>query len=234
MVIVLLLLLSIPAISALLPPGYFYTHDGAFHLVRLSHFYNEIARGQFPVRVGTEMAFGYGYPIFNYFYPLLYYLGSFFHFLGLSLGESLKIIIALATLGSVLAFYKWLRCHFDKWPSFLGALFYLYTPYRFVATYVSGNFGTVLDFLFLPLVLLSVFGMVIKKKNFYFLSHKSLGKKDFSGILPLLIHLVNCSPNIDLCCAVPDPVFMLHFFILKIANIGVEDISGNPFSNFTI
>jgi hypothetical protein len=203
MVIVLLLLLSIPAISALLPPGYFYTHDGAFHLVRLSHFYNEIARGQFPVRVGTEMAFGYGYPIFNYFYPLLYYLGSFFHFLGLSLGESLKIIIALATLGSVLAFYKWLRCHFDKWPSFLGALFYLYTPYRFVATYVSGNFGTVLDFLFLPLVLLSVFGMVIKKKNFYFLS--------FSLSLALLI----LSHNISALIFLPFIIFYIFFLMYQ-------------------
>jgi len=201
MVIVLLLLLSIPAISALFPPGYFYTHDGAFHLVRLSHFYNELAHGQFPVRMGSQMAFGYGYPIFNYFYPLLYYLGSLFHFLGFPFGESLKIIILISTIGSVFAFYLWLRCHFDKWPAFAGALFYLYTPYRFVATYVSGNLGTVLDFLFLPLVLFSVFGAIAKKKNFYFLS--------FSLSFALLI----LSHNISALIFLPFIIFYIFFLI---------------------
>ena len=70
MEIIFLILLSIPAIWALIPPGYFYTHDGVFHLVRLAHFYNELKNGQFPVRWAHDLAYGFGYPLFNYIAPL--------------------------------------------------------------------------------------------------------------------------------------------------------------------
>lgn len=167
MTVILLLILAIPAVWTLIPSGFFYTHDGTFHLVRLMQFYHELTLGQFPVRVATGLAYEHGYPIFNYMYPLIYYLGSFFHYLGLSFGSSMKLLIGASMVSSIIVFYLWLRCHFNKLPAYIGALFYLYVPYRFLATYVNGSFGTTLAFVFVPAVLLSLFKVIVSKNQNY-------------------------------------------------------------------
>ncbi len=154
MVFLLIILISVPAYITLISPGFFYTHDGAFHIVRLMHFYDEITRGQFPVRWSEDLAFGYGYPLFNYNYPLLYYIGSLLHYLGLPFGESLKFEIYFFSIGSSAALYYFLRCYFSKYASFVGVIFFIYAPYRFVLTYVTGALGTILALFFVPLILL--------------------------------------------------------------------------------
>lgn len=165
--VVLLCLFTIPAIWTLTPSGFFYTHDGTFHLIRLMQFYHELTSGQFPVRIATGLAYGYGYPIFNYMYPLIYYVGSFFHHLGLSFGDSMKLLIGTSMIGSIIVFYLWLRCHFDKLPAFIGALFYLYVPYRFLSTYVNGSFGSTLAYVFVPVIFLSIYKVTVSKNQQY-------------------------------------------------------------------
>lgn len=159
----LLIVISIPTIWALFPSGYFYTHDGAHHLIRLFHFYNELARGQFPVRWASDLAFGFGYPVFNYFYPLLYYLGSLLHFLGFSFENSIKIILGTSTIFSALAVYWWLRGHFNILPAFIASILYVYTPYRFSMMYVNGHFGALLELFIVPLILGLIQRILIKK-----------------------------------------------------------------------
>ncbi|MBI4067753.1 hypothetical protein HY407_05200, partial [Candidatus Gottesmanbacteria bacterium] len=166
-IIILLLVATFPAIQSLLPPGFFNTHDGPFHLIRLFHFYNELISGQFPVRWAQDMAFWYGYPVFNYYYPLPYYIGSLFYFVGFSLGESIKSTITVSLIGSVIFFYIFLRNFFQPFPSAIGALFYLYTPYRFLATYVNGTLGVIISFLWLPLILLFLTKLMRTKKIIY-------------------------------------------------------------------
>lgn len=165
----LLLLATIPALKTLIATGFFTSHDSEFHLVRLIHFFSEITHGQFPVRISSELAHGYSYPVFNFFYPLIYYLSSFVHLIGFSFGNSLKIIVFLSLILSVLFCYLWLRQHFSKLASFVGAFLYLYVPYRFSATYVSGAFGIVLAFVFAPLIFYSLHGLIKRNTNYYFL-----------------------------------------------------------------
>ena len=167
--LLLLLLATIPALKTLIATGFFASHDSEYHLVRLIHFFTEITKGQFPVRLSSELAHGYGYPVFNFFYPLIYYLSSLIHLIGFSFGNSLKIIVFLSLVLSVLFCYLWLRQHFSKPASFVGAFLYLYVPYRFSATYVSGAFGIVLAFVFAPLIFYSLHGLIEKNSNRYFL-----------------------------------------------------------------
>lgn len=164
--LLLLILAAIPALQALFPAGYFEAHDSAFHIVRFIHFYQELSRGQFPVRFSQDMAFGFGYPVFNFFYPLINYLGSVIHVLGFDFGTSLKIVIGASTVVSVLGTYFWLTKHFTKLASFVGAFIFLYVPYRFSATYVGATFGIVLAWAFLPLILLSVNQLLLTKNKF--------------------------------------------------------------------
>lgn len=165
MIVLLLIVVCLPTLWSLFPTGFYASHDGAYHLIRLIHFYNEMVKGQFPVRMGAELAYGYGYPIFNYMYPLANILGSGFHFLGFDYGNSLKLVIGLATVFSVVFYYFWLRIDFKKWPALVGAVLSTYVPYRLVAMYVSGSVGIVLSFLFLPIILWSVTQFIKKGKR---------------------------------------------------------------------
>lgn len=149
--ILLIIILSFPAIKTLLVSGFFESHDGSFHLVRLFHFYESLKQGHFPVRWSEGLNNNYGYPIFNFVYPLLYYLGSLIHWLGFSLGGTLKIIIAISFIFSGIFIYLWLKEFFKRIPAFLGAIFYIYAPYRFVSAYVSGRMGEVTAYIFIPL-----------------------------------------------------------------------------------
>lgn len=151
---------TLPIIRPLLKLGFFYTHDGAFHLVRFMRFAQELNMGQFPVRWSSDLSFNYGYPIFNYVYPLINYLAYIFYFLNFSAGESFKLVILLSTFLSSIFCYFWLRCHFDKFPSVVGTIFYIYVPFRLLSMYVTGQFGSLLVLMFIPLCLFLLYKII--------------------------------------------------------------------------
>jgi len=151
-----LILVCLPVISALVKPGFYITHDGEFNLVRLMHFDSELRKGQFPVRWSFDLNFRYGSPIFTFFYPLMYYLGSLIHFFGFDFGSSLKILIAGATVGSVLLMYLWLSKRFSILAALVGSVLFLFVPYRLLVMYVTGSFGVLLSLLFAPLAFLAI------------------------------------------------------------------------------
>lgn len=163
----LLALFCLPSFKSLWQPGFFDSHDGNYHLVRLMHFFQELKNGQFPVRFGTNMAFGYGYPVFNFFYPLPYYLGSLIHLFGFDFSSSIKLMIATSFIFSGFFCFLWLRSHFNRLPSFVGAVLFSYTPYRFLVNYVSLSIGTILSFVFIPLILLAISRFILNNQRKY-------------------------------------------------------------------
>lgn len=171
--IILIIILSFPAIKTLLIPGFFEAHDSKYHLVRLIHFSQSLKEGHFPVRWAERMNDRYGYPIFNFAYPLIYYLGSLIHFLGFSFGGSIKIIILLSFILSGIFTYLWIKNLFGKLPAFLAAIFYIYAPYRFVSAYVSGRMGEVLAYITIPLCFYTL-TKFIKNLKFFNLALASL------------------------------------------------------------
>ena len=162
-----IILLSISFFKAFFPSGFFNTHDGGFHLARLAHYVSELRLGQFPVRIVDQMAYGYSYPIFNFVYNLPYLIASFFVFIGFSYGASLKLLMFFSTILSVFVFFKWLNCHFSRWASLCGSIFFLYSPYRLLSVYVTGQIGTISSFLWISLIFLSVSKIIVQNKNKY-------------------------------------------------------------------
>ncbi len=177
---ILLTVLTYPGIKDLFLKDFFWSHDGPFHVVRLMHFFKEIMTGQWPVRLGTNMAYGYGYPTFNFFYPLTYYLGSLVKMTGVGFGDSIRILNILAVLISIWGMYAFLRGHFSKTASFLGALVFMYTPYRFLAMYVNGAMGIVLALAIVPWIFWAI--DYLKRKR-SFLAVAILGS--LGSLLPL-------------------------------------------------
>jgi hypothetical protein len=86
------------------PPPYFVLDDGFGHLFRVLEFDRVIAQGVFYPRWAPDLAYGYGYPVFNYYAPLIYYIAEAFHLLSFSITASIKLLmgatVAIAAAGA--------------------------------------------------------------------------------------------------------------------------------------
>lgn len=150
--LILLFVLSVPAIAALIPGGFYGASDD-LHIAWLNQMHRALMSGQIPPRFVPDLSFGFGYPLFNFVFPLPFYIGEVFHLVGFSLVESIKIVFGISLVVSAMAMYSFLKSLISKNLALLGALVYLYTPYRSTDVYVRGAVGESLSFVFLPLVL---------------------------------------------------------------------------------
>lgn len=153
---ILLLVLILPAVWALLQSGFFPTHDADWMLIRLTAFHQSLRDGQFPVRWSQRLNHGYGYPIFNFIYPLPFYLGEIVYLASGSFIFSFKLLFALGLIGSAVTMYLWISRRFSPLAGLVAGVIYLYTPYRFVDTYVRGSIGEAVGFIFPPLIFLAI------------------------------------------------------------------------------
>ncbi|MEK7616944.1 MAG: 6-pyruvoyl-tetrahydropterin synthase-related protein [Patescibacteria group bacterium] len=152
----LILVFSIPAVWALFVPG-FYGASDEVHIAWLNQMDKVLKLGQIPARFVPDLSFGFGYPLFNFVFPLPFYIAEIFHlFFGFSFVDSIKALFFITIPLSGIFMYLLLREFVKANLSFLGALLYIYTPYRAVDLYVRGAIGEVLSFIFLPLVILSI------------------------------------------------------------------------------
>ena len=160
-----LLFLSIPALKSLATPGFYTSHDGETHTARIAQYYQALKDGQYPPRFAGSFYNGLGSPLFVYIYPLPYFLGSLIHSLGFSFTDSFKILMVAAYLSSAIFSYLWLKAVFkSEKAAFLGALFYIWVPYRFLLLYVRASLSELLAYSFLPLLFFALTRMVETKK----------------------------------------------------------------------
>lgn len=159
-----LVILSLPALKSLSQAGFYTSHDGETHTARIAQYYGAFADGQFPPRFAPSLYNGLGSPIFVYIYPLPYLLGSVLHAAGFSFVDSFKILMAASFILSGVFSYLWFKevLKSEK-AAFLGALFYIWGPYRFLLIYVRGSLSEALAYTFLPLVLFCVTKLVTCK-----------------------------------------------------------------------
>lgn len=174
LILLLLLLISLPAVRDLFKPAAFTSHDLTHHIVRLIHMDKILSEGQIPPRWTGELNWGYGYPLFNFNYPLPSLLGVVFHRLGLDYIWSVKMVLAFSMIASIFTAYVLFRLMFGTLGGFLGAVFYVYAPIRFINVYVSATVGNALAFVFVPLVFWGIYGLH-KRFEFKYVLGGSLG-----------------------------------------------------------
>lgn len=164
LILILLLVLSVPAVKSLFIPGGFTSHDLTHHVIRQISMDKLLKEGQFPPRWSGELNNGYGYPVFLFNYPLPALLGEVFHEMGLGYVDSVKAVLFFSMIISILGMYLFLRALLgSSLAAFLGATFYLYAPIRFLNIYVSAAVGSALALGILPFVFYSL--VEIKKKK---------------------------------------------------------------------
>ncbi|MEK7617305.1 MAG: hypothetical protein AAB414_04575 [Patescibacteria group bacterium] len=167
LLISLLLLLSFPAVKALLQPGGYTSHDMTDHIIRQISMDDILSEGQFPPRWSGDLNQGYGYPVFLFNYPLPALIAEIFHKLGFNFVYSLKAVLFSSMIVSVFAMYFFLKELLgSKMAASLGAIFYLYAPIRFLNVYVSAAIGSALALAFVPFIFWSI--VKLSKKVSYF------------------------------------------------------------------
>lgn len=129
-----------------LPP----THDGEYHVVRFYEFYRTLSNGNFYPRWAPDLNFGYGTPLFNYVYPFPNYISAIVHFTGVSFIDSFKLNLLFATLIGAVFMYLWVKNYFGEISGLVSSIFYSFSPYRLVDTYVRGSVGEVWAMAFFP------------------------------------------------------------------------------------
>lgn len=149
------LILVIPAVWALLAPGFYGASDD-MHVAWLYEMDRVVKLGQIPPRYVPDLSFQFGYPLFNFVFPLPFYVGELFHLVGLSFVNSIKAVFLISVPLSALFMYLLLRKFVNPALSLLGATLYVFTPYRATDLYVRGAIGEIVSFVFLPLLCLSV------------------------------------------------------------------------------
>lgn len=193
------------AVKNLFLTGYFPMHDDT-QPTRIFLMKEALLDGQFPVRWVEHLGYGYGYPIFNFYAPLPYYLGAFITFLGFDVIDAAKLLFLIATAGSFVSMFVFLRKLINGYGSLAGAALYTLFPYHAVNTYVRGALSEQFGYLFLPLVFLGYLKLTQNdgKRNKFF----------WSVLLGICSALIIISHNLSAIIISVSllPIFLFHIF----------------------
>jgi hypothetical protein len=152
-----LVLFALTAIAAspLLSAPYLQSYDGLLHLFRLFALDAALRQGMAFPRWLPDLAFGYGYPIYNYYPPLAGYLAETLHIFGLSFPDAIKgtcfAVIALAAFGAYMLGVELFGAEKEAHTSGIltGAAF-IFFPYFMVDLYERGALAEALALAILP------------------------------------------------------------------------------------
>ena len=161
---VLILIISLFFVSELflfngLPAGF----DSKTHITTLMQFGQALKSGDFPV-VWLNNFGNYGLPVGITAHQLTNYFGAFITFFTLDPKLSYDILILISTIFTNILFYIFLRQYFKPLACFLGVLIFCFTPYRIFTVYIRGALPEYFSSIFLPLILLSLYIFILKKK----------------------------------------------------------------------
>jgi len=153
-------LLALLAVCPLLTPGLPNTADGPIHFYRAVDLQQAWRDGVLYPRWSSNLALGYGTPLFNFAPPLLYLLTLLVSFLGVDLALAMKVVVILFIFISAAGAYLLGRDAVGWRAGLVVAAAYLYAPYRLRELYIQGNYAQFLALSLYPLVLWCYFKVV--------------------------------------------------------------------------
>lgn len=152
--LLLLLLLSLPAIVPLAAEGFLWGHDFEDPPWRSLAIAQSLAEGILFPRWSSDLYAGYGFPIFNFYAPLSYYPAAILTLLApIGQLDASKITFALALVasgvGAYLLAHELLR---HRGAALLAGVLYLYSPAVIGDVYVRANLAGTVSLALLPYV----------------------------------------------------------------------------------
>jgi len=131
--IVVLLLTALAAWPLLTRPGLPTATDADLHIYRTQQIMTAWGQGVLYARWAPDMAYGFGYPVFNYYAPLTYYLGAAYGRLccGATGGAvaGVKFVLAASAFAGALGMYLFGRDQWDGAAGVVSAAAFVLAPY---------------------------------------------------------------------------------------------------------
>jgi hypothetical protein len=153
--------LALLAAQPLMRPSITCSHDGPLYLLRLVGLDHSLRHGQLYPRWSPDMAYGYGYPLFNFSAPFSIYLATTLHLVGLSFVAAWNATLALCLVASGVFAYLLARDWMPEHSALVTAAAYLLAPYTLYDIYFRGNLAESVALPLLPLVLWA-FGRLVR------------------------------------------------------------------------
>lgn len=145
-------------------PGRPATFDSIVHITIIAQFSKIIAGGSFPVTWMNNLA-NYGLPMGIFIQQLTSYLGGTITFLTHNPTASYNLLIFVSIFLSNIFLYFFLRLYFTPLASFLGTFIFNFTPYHIFNVYVRGDLAEIFSSIFLPLILISLYLLIARRKT---------------------------------------------------------------------
>lgn len=162
----IILFFSLLGANALLHPGLYTAHDIWHQVARLYHYQQTVFAGIFPPYWVSNMANGYGYPLFFFSYSLPWLTGLPFLKIGFDVPTTIKILFFTAYFISGITMYIFSNTLLkNKLAALVSAIIYLWVPYHFLSILVSAAIGIVFTFIFPPVLLLGIYLAFNEKSN---------------------------------------------------------------------
>jgi len=178
--LILVLLLLAFAVSPLLRSGLPSMADVPIHLFRTMEMVRCWQDGVYYPRWAPNLAFGYGYPLFDFAPPLPYFMAGLFHVLGADLETAIKLLAVLCFLLYGLGMYLFAREVLGAKPALLAAAAYVYTPFRFrEALIYGGNYPQILAIALYPWILWAFYKIIAQNKPRYIVA----GAFSYAGLM---------------------------------------------------
>ncbi|MBI5300734.1 MAG: hypothetical protein HY868_01250 [Chloroflexi bacterium] len=147
----LAVLLTVFAVAPLEYPGAFQSHTG------LLAYYNLIDLDQRPFQFfNWAPTLGSAFDLFRTEGALPYVVALILHRVGFSYLDAIKLVYALAWVGSGLAMFAFARRFLSDAGALLATTVYVYLPYHIATVYVRGAFAESVAWMWFPLVLLAL------------------------------------------------------------------------------
>ncbi len=202
--LLLILGLSILVVWPLFMPGYF-SHQDDLQVIRIFEMGKCLGDFQIPCRWTPDLAYGFGYPLFNFYNPTPYYLGAIARPLLGYIGSA-KLLFFIPLFFAGITMYIFTLSIMDKKSALLAAILYTFAPYRAVDTYVRGAIGESFAILLAPLI-------------FYF-SFKIIKKRSVVNFLGLSLSLAFFLTSHNVSVVMWSPFIFGWFLIITLLNKG--------------
>ena len=142
--------------------GYQQTGDDMdFHMARIRGIAGALSSGQFPVRLNTDFAWGYGFSSSMMYPELFLYIPAVLYMLGVSLIGAYKFLILCINIATAcLGLYSFKHLLRSDKLGLIVTLLYLTNPYRLENVLHRAAVGEMLAQIFLPLLLYGIYELI--------------------------------------------------------------------------
>lgn len=140
--------------------------DDTFHLIRIETLACALKRGEFPVKVHSELAYGFGYGVGLFYSNCFLYIPAALMCLGLSLEVSYKlfeVMLFTATFFSMLVVVY--RVAKNKYIALMAGILYIYSMVVLYNHYGVFSMGRTQAFVFMPLAIGGLYQLIKENKG---------------------------------------------------------------------